>query len=70
MMRQFCLILMTGFFFCCSQTAEPEPAISEPEQPQSIDLFNGVNLDGWNAFLVEPAVEKEDVWSVQDGVLI
>jgi hypothetical protein len=69
-MRKFLLILAIGLFLCCSQTAEPEPAVSEPEQPQPTDLFNGVNLDGWNAFLVEPDVEKEDVWSVQDGVLI
>lgn len=33
-------------------------------------LFNGENLDGWSHVLVGDGVKKEDVWSVQDGVLV
>ena len=33
-------------------------------------LFNGKNLDGWSYHLVEPEVKMEDVWSVQDGILV
>jgi hypothetical protein len=36
----------------------------------SINLFNGKNLDGWKAFLVDDSVALEDVWSVRDGILV
>ena len=36
----------------------------------SIALFNGRNLDAWRAVLAEPALKKEDVWSVKDGIII
>ena len=38
--------------------------------PQSISLFNAKCLGGWECFLVEPGVKMEDVWSVQDGILV
>lgn len=38
--------------------------------PKPIDLFNGYSLDGWSHVLVDDAVKKEDVWSVQDGIMI
>lgn len=34
------------------------------------EIFNGENLDGWECVLVDKSLSKEDVWSVQDGVLI
>lgn len=34
------------------------------------DLFNGKNLDGWRYYLSSHAVGLEDVWSVQDGLLV
>jgi hypothetical protein len=37
---------------------------------QTIRLFNGKDLGGWSHFLVDPKVKMEDVWSVQDGVLV
>jgi hypothetical protein len=37
---------------------------------QEIDLFNGTDLTGWDYFLVEEGVGKEDVWSVEDGILV
>lgn len=33
-------------------------------------LFNGKDLEGWGAFLVQPDVKMADVWSVKDGILV
>jgi len=75
MKRCSCIIsiLAIGLFLSCTtspDTLEPEPPIPEPAQSQPLDLFNGENLEGWKSFLVEPNVQKEDVWSVQDGILV
>ncbi len=40
------------------------------QQPGTKALFNGKNLDGWSYHLVDPNVKMEDVWRVEDGVLI
>ena len=67
------LMFAISFSLACStgtETPEPAPPTPEPEGPQAIDLFNGSNLEGWSAFLVDPEVKKEEVWSVQDGVLV
>ncbi len=42
---------------------------AEPQSSETINLFNGKNLDGWQAHLVDPNVKMEDVWSVEDGIL-
>lgn len=39
-------------------------------QPAPIQLFNGRNLEGWEAFLAEPGVTRDEVWSVRDGLLV
>jgi hypothetical protein len=44
------------------------PAAEKP--PGTIDLFNGKDLNGWNAVLAEPSAKKEDVWTVQDGLIV
>jgi len=36
---------------------------------KGVELFDGKSLDGWNYVLADPAVKKEDVWSVRDGIL-
>lgn len=36
----------------------------------AVDLFNGKDLSGWDCFLVDKDVAMEDVWSVQDGLLV
>lgn len=36
---------------------------------QSQALFNGENLDGWQTYLKDPAVDPADVWSIQEGVI-
>lgn len=46
------------------QTASPGAASS------TIELFNGRDLAGWTHVLADPAVPREAVWSVQDGILV
>ncbi|MEQ8209184.1 MAG: DUF1080 domain-containing protein [Lacipirellulaceae bacterium] len=36
---------------------------------KAVMLFNGKNLDGWKHHLGKSKVKREDVWSVEDGVL-
>jgi len=36
----------------------------------AVPLFNGQNLRGWQAYLAEHGVNRRDVWSVQDGLLV
>lgn len=67
-------VLLTVATFClgCSSEVATRPPAPEPvkEEPQEVSLFNGQTLDGWGAFLVDPEVSMEDVWSVQDGLLV
>ena len=37
---------------------------------QEIELFNGRDLSGWEYFLVDENAAMEDVWSVEDGMLV
>lgn len=67
------LVTILGILLGCSgevETTPPPPPEPAQEAPQEVDLFNGTSLDGWAAFLVEPDVPMEDVWSVQDGLLV
>ncbi len=43
---------------------------SAAEGGKAVDLLAGDSLDGWNVFVVDSKVKKEDVWSVKDGVLV
>jgi hypothetical protein len=38
--------------------------------PGPLELFNGKNLAGWKHVLDDPAVPRDAVWSVKDGLLI
>lgn len=40
------------------------------KMPGEIALFNGRDLSGWKAILPEGGKKLEDVWSVQDGVIV
>lgn len=35
-----------------------------------VELFNGRNLDGWQHVLADPAVPRDAVWSVRDGMIV
>lgn len=37
---------------------------------REIALFNGSDLNGWEYFLVDENAAMEDVWSVEDGILV
>jgi len=37
---------------------------------QEAQLFNGRDLTGWESFLVEEGARMEDVWSVENGILV
>ena len=58
-------ISLTALLFSPSCSNLPTPA-----SVQTVDLFNGNNLDGWRALLKDPGVSMEQVWSVQEGLLI
>lgn len=63
------LLIVAG----CSSGPAEEPVPAVPEEAAatvSMDLFDGATLDGWEVFLADPEVKKEDVWSVQDGLLV
>lgn len=40
------------------------------EAAGTVALFNGKNLDGWAHVLADPAVSRDAVWSVRDGILV
>ena len=40
------------------------------EAGEAVQLFNGKDLSGWGHFLVDSEVKMEDVWSVQDEILV
>ena len=55
------------------ETSEPSSEDSQAAAMPSIEevsLFNGQDLSGWEYFLVDENAGMEDVWSVEDGVLI
>lgn len=45
-------------------------ATPAPAWAQDVELFNGRDLSGWDAFLVDPDAKMEDVFSVEDGILV
>jgi len=54
------IFLLTAMTLAC----EDERAITE------MRLFNGSDLSGWEYFLVDSTATMQDVWSVEDGILI
>ena len=55
------MAVLVGLGMMLTVTAEP---------PAPIQLFNGMNLEGWEVFLSEPGVTRDQVWSVRDGLLV
>jgi hypothetical protein len=54
------LSLLTSFFLVSCRTHQAA---------ESVDLFDGKSLHGWKHILADPSVPRDDVWSVQDGIL-
>ena len=74
-------LCLSSAFACClfascdspKSTTEVSQDVEAPassESPAAVELFNGKNLDGWQAFLTGEGATMEDVWSVKDGILI
>jgi hypothetical protein len=66
-----CVLGLLGLALACTEPAsagKEKGAKKAPEVPprqgksETIKLFNGKNLDGWEGF--------EDLWSVKDGVIV
>jgi hypothetical protein len=47
-----------------------QKSVETPAADGVTRLFNGETLEGWSHVLVGDEVKKDDVWSVQDGVLV
>lgn len=60
-----CSVLL-GLTFTMATAAEPCTAAND-QQP-AIDLLAD-GLDGWNFHVVDPDVERDAVWSIEDGIL-
>ncbi len=59
-------LFLTGLILATALTATAD----EKECVKPVRLFNGKNLDGWQSHLVDSDVKMEDVWSVEDGILV
>ena len=53
-----------------SETAVEEAGAPTLAVAREIQLFNGQDLSGWEYFLVDENAVMEDVWSVEEGILI
>ena len=61
--RQQTLLVSLGWLAVMPVAA---PAV-RGQEPREVVLFDGKSLDNWTAVLSDPALKKEDVWSVADG---
>jgi len=67
MKRIFFLALVgTAVVFALTSCCCPKQCSSEA----ALELFNGKDLNGWDYMLADPAVPRDAVWSVKDGILI
>jgi len=61
--RQRALVLGLGWLAVMPAAA----TAVRSQEPREVVLFDGKSLDNWTAVLSDPALKKEDVWSVADG---
>jgi hypothetical protein len=56
----------------CQRPAEEAAVAPAPAEPavEPTSLFNGTDLSGWGFHLVDDSAKPEDVWRVDDGVII
>ena len=62
-MRRHTLLALALLAYCL-------PGSGQADEQKTVKLFNGKNLKGWEYFLTDPAAKMDDVWSVEDGILI
>jgi len=67
----WCTLLIVGVL-CATQltAAEKKAGKGKRKGRTPIALFDGQNLEAWDYHLVVPGAKLEDVWSIQDGVLV
>lgn len=70
MRRNLFVFLILSVVVCAAYSAPAAEKAKQKKGPKPISLFNGKNLDGWDYFLIDPEVKMDDVWSVQDGILV
>lgn len=56
-------VAIAGLTGCKTMTKAADPI------PSYVALFNGQDLNAWQAVSADAAVKKEDVWSVSDGLI-
>ncbi len=52
------------------EKSTPGAAKPAPGPVETVKLFDGKSLAGWDYYLVEPGVERGDVWSVRNGMIV
>ena len=62
--------LTVALFAVVSLVVLTANATAEEPSRKAVKLFNGKDLSGWEHFLVDDKAKMEDVWSVEDGILI
>jgi len=65
-MRRAILLTMLLVIYCLPMTALAQAK----KNKKAVELFNGKDLSGWTYFLVDDDANMDDVWSVEDGILI
>jgi hypothetical protein len=65
------LVLLAAVSTCAIAAAEEKCGKkSDKKCDKAVAVFNGKDLSGWKCHLVDESVKMEDVWSVEDGVLV
>ncbi len=62
-MRRRTLLVLALLAYCL-------PLSAPAQETKTVKLFNGKDLAGWDYFLTDDAAKMQDVWSVEDGILI
>lgn len=64
------VVLLVGVLCATQLTAAEKKGKRQGKGRPPIVLFDGTSLEAWAFHLVDPAKKLEDVWSIQDGVLV
>lgn len=70
MKRMVVVATTLGVLVGFAMTTTLPTAAAADETGPVISLFDGESLEGWKGQLEDPAVPEEEVWSVDEGVLV
>ena len=65
-----CSILLTSAALLSISCQRPAEESTTATAPEKVALFNGKDFSGWKHHLVDETVKMEEVWSIQDGVIV